>query len=230
LECRRAEQETFARCLIDSQESERRRIASELHDSLGQMLLVIKNRAFMGLKAGASTEAMREQLNEISATSTHSIEEVRTIARGLRPYQLDRLGLTSTLADSAELVAGSGGPRVTARVGSIDGLFPPEAEISIYRIVQEGLSNTVKHAAATAVRLTVEREDRVVRIRLSDDGRGFDARRKEGFGLAGIKERVELLGGTMSIHSSPGRGTCLVVEIPLPVATRDRPSPATGGG
>ena len=229
LECRRAEQETFARCLIDSQESERRRIASELHDSLGQMLLIIKNRAFMGLKAGASTEAMREQLKEISATSTHSIDEVRTIARGLRPYQLDRLGLTSTLADSAELVAGSGGPRVTAQVDSIDGLFPPEVEISIYRIVQEGLNNAVKHAAATAVRLTVEREDRVVRIRLSDDGRGFDASRKEGFGLAGIKERVELLGGTMSIDSWPGRGTCLVVEIPLPVATRDRLSPAVGG-
>jgi signal transduction histidine kinase len=216
LERRRVEQETFARSLIDSQEAERRRIASELHDSLGQMLLIIKNRAFMALKAKASPETMREQLKEISEASTDSIDEVRTIARGLRPYQLDRLGLTSTLEDSAELVTSSGGPLVTARVDPVDGLFPPQTEISIYRIVQEGLNNAVKHASATSVSLTVRRNSGVVRIRLSDDGRGFEPNQRDEFGLTGIKERVQLLGGRISIDSALGRGTCLIVEIPLP--------------
>jgi len=220
LEVRRAEQEKFARRLIDSQESERRRIASELHDSLGQMLLIIKNRAFMGLKPNAHIESMREQLTEISTTSAQSIDEVRSIARGLRPYQLDRLGLTSALQDAAALVTGSGGLQVLAEIDRVDGLFPSEAEINIYRIVQEGLNNAVKHAAARSARLRVQREARILTIRISDDGRGFDPSQIEGFGLAGIRERVQLLGGTMGVDSSPGKGTCLLVEIPLPSESR----------
>src|SRR5215471_10508261 len=110
---------------------------------------------------------MREQLDEILEASGRSIEEVRTIARGLRPYQLDRLGLTKTLEDAAELVTSSGGPRVTAQVDPVDKLFSPEVEISIYRIVQEGLNNAVKHASAKSIRLEVQRESRLVRIRLS---------------------------------------------------------------
>jgi signal transduction histidine kinase len=215
LERRRAEQEIFARRLIDSQESERRRIASELHDSLGQNLLIIKNRAFIGTKTTASSVVMREQLNEILDASGRSIEEVRIIARGLRPYQLDRLGLTKTLQDAAELVTSSGGPRVTAQVDPVDKIFSPEVEISIYRIVQEGLNNALKHADAKSVRLEVQRESRLVRIKLSDDGKGFDPAQKESFGLIGIKERVQLLRGTLNIDSAPERGTCLNVELPL---------------
>jgi two-component system sensor histidine kinase DegS len=98
----------------------------------------------------------------------------------------------------------------------VDKLFSPEVEISVYRIVQEGLNNAVKHAAAKSVRLTVRRETRVVRIELSDDGLGFDPTQKESFGLVGIKERVQLLGGALNIDSAPGRGTCLIVQIPLP--------------
>jgi signal transduction histidine kinase len=124
------------------------------------------------------------------------------------------------LLDAAVLVTGSGGARVTAQVDPIDGVFPPEVEISIYRIVQEGLNNAVKHAAARAAQLTVQRDARVVTIRLSDDGRGFDPSQTEGFGLAGIRERVRLLGGALSIDSCPDRGTCLIVEIPLPGQTR----------
>jgi signal transduction histidine kinase len=130
------------------------------------------------------------------------------------------LGLTSALQDAAESVTSSGGPRVTAQVDPVDQLFPPEVEISIYRIVQEGLNNAVKHAAASAVRLTVQRTARLLRIQVSDDGRGFDPSQKEGFGLAGIKERVRLLGGTTDIDSWPGRGTGLIVEIPLPTKPR----------
>src|SRR5262249_55752124 len=168
LERRRTEQEMFARRLIDSQESERRRIASELHDSLGQNLLIIKNRAFIGTKTAASPVVMREQLDEILEASGRSIEEVRTIARGLRPYQLDRLGLTKTLEDAAESVTSSGGLRVTAQVDPVDKIFSPEVEISIYRIVQEGLNNAVKHASAKSVRLEVQRKSRFVQITLSD--------------------------------------------------------------
>jgi signal transduction histidine kinase len=98
----------------------------------------------------------------------------------------------------------------------VDGLFPPQTEISIYRIVQEGLNNAVKHASATSVSLTVRRNGGVVQIRLSDDGRGFEPNQRDGFGLTGIKERVQLLGGRMNINSALGQGTCLRVEIPVP--------------
>ncbi|MBK7998199.1 MAG: hypothetical protein IPK15_05570, partial [Verrucomicrobia bacterium] len=135
-----AQQDEFYRRLIESQETERQRIARELHDSLGQNLLLIKNRAVMGLKENASPEKMREQLQEISEASAGSVEEIRSIARALRPYQLDRLGLTKTLEDVAASVTTAGGLSIEAQVDNVDGLFAPDAEIGLYRIVQEGLN------------------------------------------------------------------------------------------
>ena len=211
-----AQQDQFCRRLMESQESERKRIASELHDSLGQNLLLIKNRAVMGLKENASSERMREQLQEISQASTDSVEEIRSIARALRPYQLDRLGLTKTLEDVAASVTTAGGLHIKAAVDNVDGLFAPEAEIGLYRIVQEGLSNVLKHAQAKSVRLVVQRSEESVRMELTDDGRGFHSAQKDGFGLNGLRERVRLLGGVVVVMSAPGQGTQLQVSIPLP--------------
>jgi len=212
----RAQQDQFYRRLIESQETERQRIARELHDSLGQNLLLIKNRAVMGLKDTATPEKMREQLQEISEASTGSVEEIRSIARALRPYQLDRLGLTKTLEDVAASVTTAGGLSIEAQVDNIDGLFAPDAEIGLYRIVQEGLNNVLKHAEAKSARLTVRRNGESVEIELSDDGRGFDAAQKDGFGLTGVRERVRLLGGVLNVKSAPAQGTRLQVSIPLP--------------
>jgi signal transduction histidine kinase/streptogramin lyase len=221
-----ARQDEFYRRLIESQETERQRIARELHDSLGQNLLLIKNRAVMGLKDNATAEKMREQLREISEASAGSVEEIRSIARALRPYQLDRLGLTKTLEDVAASVTTAGGLGIEAQVDNIDGLFMPDAEIGLYRIVQEGLNNVLKHAEAKSARLAVRRNGGSVEIELADDGRGFDDAQRDGFGLTGVRERVRLLGGALAVKSAPSQGTRLLVSIPIP-SSKPPPPPGT---
>src|SRR5204863_8229460 len=112
----------------------------ELHDSLGQSLLTVKNYATLALKEPTLPEKTQKQLNEISESASASIEEVRSIARALRPYQLDRFGLTKTLEDTAEMVTRTGDLQIKTDIANIDGLFSPDAEISIYRIAQEWLT------------------------------------------------------------------------------------------
>ncbi len=219
LKRQRAVQESFSRKLIESQESERKRIAAELHDSLGQSLLVVKNYAAMALKEPKLPEKAHKQLQEISDSASASIEEVRMIARALRPYQLDRFGLTRTLEDAAELTAQASHLEIRASVENIDGFFSPEAEISIYRIVQEWLNNVVKHSHATRASLSVRKDGDLMRMILEDDGIGFiyDAvlkRAAAGFGLANLGERARLLGGSLKIETAPGKGTRLLVDIP----------------
>jgi signal transduction histidine kinase len=146
---------------------------------------------------------------------------VRSIARALRPYQLDRFGLTKTLEDTAELLAKSSCLAIEVEVQDIDGIFSRDAEINIYRIVQEWLNNVTKHSQASVARLQVRREAEKVRMTLEDNGVGFDydeAMNRSGvegaFGLANLRERVRLLNGELKIESSPGRGAALIIGIP----------------
>jgi len=219
LERERALQQQFARTLLDSQEQERRRIAAELHDSLGQSLLTVKNYATMALKEPTLPEKTQKHLREISDNATASIEEVRSIARALRPYQLDRFGLTKTLEDTAESVARAGEVKLTAEIENIDGLFPVDVEIGIYRIAQESLNNLVKHARATTARFQVRKDSGMLRMTLEDNGVGFDydavlQHSSSGLGLANLRERLRLLGGTLKIETAPGQGTRVTAEIP----------------
>lgn len=227
----RAAQERFSRQLLDSQERERQRIAAELHDSLGQSLLIIKNRAFLALSGLEDPEVTKEQLDEISASAAHAIQEAREIAYNLRPYQLERFGLTNTLRGICSQAEQSSGIRFIAELDSIDGLFPKEAEINLYRIVQESVNNVIKHSRATEARLSIRRHEHGVSLRMQDNGRGFaladraarnaDANGRGaspgpppgGFGLIGMAERARILGGTYAIDSQPGRGTTIRLEI-----------------
>jgi signal transduction histidine kinase len=219
LKRQRAMQEGFSRRLIESQENERKRMAAELHDGLGQSLLVVKNYAAMALKEQQLPEKTQKHLKEISDNASASIEEVRSIARALRPYQLDRFGLTKTLEDAAELAAQAAHLKIATTVQNIDGLFSPDAEISIYRIVQEWLNNVVKHSRASAGRLVVRQDGAILRMILEDDGAGFDhdaviKRAAAGFGLANLHDRIRLLGGSLKVETAPGKGTRLSVELP----------------
>jgi signal transduction histidine kinase/ligand-binding sensor domain-containing protein len=219
LKRQQAMQENFSRSLIESQENERKRIAAELHDGLGQNLLVVKNYAAMALKESTNSDKTQKQLQEISESACASIEEVRSIARALRPYQLDRFGLTKTLEDSAEVAAQAGRLEIETTVDNIDGLFSSDAEISIYRIVQEWLNNVVKHSRAANGRVLVRKEPGMLRMILEDDGVGFDydfvmKRAVAGFGLANLNERIRLLRGSLRIETAPGKGTRLSVDLP----------------
>jgi signal transduction histidine kinase len=224
----RAAQESFSRRLIESQESERKRIAAELHDSLGQNLLIIKNRALLGDKVSMEHQKAREQFAEINASASQAIDEVRTIAYNLRPYHLDRLGLTATIEDMIERVSTTSGIQIAAQIAPIDDLFSPEAEISLYRIVQESLNNIVKHARATIAEVEITRSAHSVSLTVHDNGSGFNPgaasavdTRRHGFGLTGIAERVRMLGGTQEIESAPGKGTTIMIRLTVPATRSD---------
>jgi len=219
-----AAQEAFSRQLLDSQEQERQRIAAELHDSLGQSLLIIKNRSFLALDSFDDKEAAREQVEEISEASAHAIEEVREIAYNLRPYKMERFGLTKTLQAMCQQAERTSGIRFDVELVNIDGLFPNEAELNLYRVVQESVNNILKHSRAAEAKLTIERNEREVRMKIEDNGQGFNAApqasanepRRGGFGLIGMAERVRLLGGAYTLDSAPGQGTIITVKLMIP--------------
>jgi signal transduction histidine kinase len=213
-------QEEFSRRLIQSQESERKRIAAELHDSLGQSLVIIKNRALFGINAPVDDQHARKQFTEISAQSAQAIAEVKEIAYNLRPYLLDRLGLTKAIESMLNKVANSSGVRFVTEVDSLDGLFSKDDEINIYRIVQESVNNIIKHAQAREAVVIIRRDGPSVSITVRDDGKGFSpeitdggAQPRRGFGLIGITERARILGAKPEVHSSPGRGTTLELKL-----------------
>jgi signal transduction histidine kinase/ligand-binding sensor domain-containing protein len=213
--------EDFARQLIASQEKERKRIAGELHDSLGQSLVIIRNWAMLGASQVDPGAPAREELDEIDAVASRSIGEVREIAYNLGPYHLERLGFEKSIRDMVTRVAKASGIAITAELDPLDGALGSDSAMSVYRIAQEALNNVVKHSGASEAKVRLTREAAGVRLAVADNGRGFDhhVHGHSGFGLNGMAERVRLLGGTLSIRSAPGEGT--TVETLLP-ETRDR--------
>jgi len=216
---KQARQEEFTRQLIQSQEAERKRIAGELHDSLGQNLLVIKSGVTMALRHLDHPEKLRNRLEELAEISTGAVKEVREISHALRPVQLDELGLTKAIAALLGKVDEAGEFRIRSQVESIDGLLSPEFEINFFRVIQECLSNIRKHAHAASVEFAI----RVVgeggiHMTIADDGRGFDPAAAQeanrGLGLRSIQERVHAMGGTVSFHARAGGGTRIEFSIP----------------
>jgi signal transduction histidine kinase len=223
LERQQAAQLAFSRQVLKRLEDERRRIAVNLHDSLGQILLLIKNHALLALHPTPDEKGAQERLNEISTATSQAIEEVREITHGLRPYQLDRLGLTQAIRTSVHQAAVNNSISFACRVEDVDGLFDQDTEIHVYRIVQEAVTNVVKHAAATEATVVVKRRPDAVSLSIRDNGRGFESAQlaaqphELGYGLTGIGERARILGAGLVIDSRPGSGTSLTVEIPLPI-------------
>lgn len=224
LEAQRVAQEEFSRGLIESQEQERKRIAAELHDSLGQNLLIIKNRALLGLAPGPGDT--RQHCEEISRTASHALQDVREIAYNLRPYQLDQFGLTEAIQAIAEKVAASSPIEFKTEIDSIDGLWTPADESHLFRIVQEITNNILKHSGATQARISLRRQARNMNLIVEDNGRGITpnqtghGKRPHGLGLPGIAERVRILRGTLDVKSAPGLGTKITINVPIAGNTR----------
>jgi len=216
LERTQAAQEAFSRQLIDSQESERKRIAAELHDSLGQNLLVIKNWAVLGLSKLAEGNPSREELGEISTAASQAISEVREISYDLRPHLLDEVGLAEAIRSMGKRVASSSRIAFEFEIDPVDNLLSKQGEIGAYRIVQEAVNNIVRHSAATHAAVILRRDLNGVLIQIRDNGKGLtetgDSTRK-GFGLLGMSERARMLGGKFTAESAPGRGTTIEVRL-----------------
>lgn len=215
-------QTVFSRRLIESQERERGRIAAELHDNLGQQLVIIKNWASLGLKFTEENAPSRKQLTEISTTALQAINEVREIIYDLRPVQLETTGLSRTLNFMIEQAAASSGVKFSVDCDDLDGFFSPEDEVVFYRAIQECVSNIIKHSEAENAEISIIRAAENLTVKVSDDGKGFAAEpvssvgKRAGFGLTGLNERVRMLGGTLNIQSAAGNGTIVLMNIPAP--------------
>jgi signal transduction histidine kinase len=221
LDARRAEAErteAAQRRLNETLEQEARRIAHALHDEAGQLLAVV--HIALDDCARDLPPAAQERLREVRGHLDQIEEQLRRLSHELRPTILDNLGLVPALNFLAEGVSKRTGLAITVE-GSTEGRLPAPVEITLYRVVQEGLTNATKHAKASNVRIQLQREDQEIRCAIGDDGIGFDypaVSAKEGdcgLGLIGIQERLKALDGALRITSSPGNGTALLVTIPL---------------
>ncbi len=212
----RVARETVRR-VVDAQELERSRLARELHDETGQALTSI----LLGLQAirGADSEFETDRaVAEVRELIVQALQDVRRLAVELRPSALDDFGLSPAV----ERLAGTFEERTgihTALESSLrGGRLPAEIETVLYRVVQEALTNVVKHAGAERVSIVITQGDDGIRVVVEDDGRGFrpEEIHEDALGVVGMRERVALVGGTLDLESAPGAGTALVAYIPLP--------------
>jgi len=218
-------QEEFTRKLLVNQENDRKRIASELHDSIGHHLLITKNRLLLTEKNKDDTESILRDVHEVTDIISSTINDVKEISYSLHPYQIERLGLTKAIISIIDRVSKSTDIKFISNIDQIDKLLIPETEISLYRIIQECINNIVNHSCAEEVliNLSLNENENYISILINDNGKGFDIENvyensdKHGFGLKGIKERVKLFNGKLEIQSSPETGTEFMVSVPIEV-------------
>jgi signal transduction histidine kinase len=200
---------------LEAAEEERRRWARELHDETLQGLGGLHALLASALSTGDPARieaAVREAMDHTKG----EIQSLRSLITELRPAALDELGLEPALASLAEHTRMLQGVEVEMAIEVGEGRLPPELESTIYRLVQESLTNAAKHAEASGVTIRISADAGAVTVVVSDDGKGFDsAQRTAGFGLRGMRERLELLGGRVEIESAPDRGTTVTATIPL---------------
>ena len=200
-------QEKFSQDLLQSQENERKRISKDLHDGLGQKLLIIKNKLI-----SSGNNATKELVEE-------SIEEVRSISRDLHPFQLQELGITKAIEYTISQIDENTSLFISSEIENIDNLFPKEQEVNVYRIVQESLSNIIKHAKAEASKVSITKMANSIIISIKDNGIGYNFPEKyndsKSLGLKTLLERTKFLNGQMKVHSKEGDGTLIEYTFPL---------------
>jgi len=205
------------RRVVEAQELERRRLARELHDETGQALTSI----LLGLKAleeRTGDEASRAATQELRSLVVSTLQDVRRLAVELRPTALDDFGLVAALERLTASFAEQTGISVDFQTALADERLPEEVETALYRIVQESLTNVVKHARARRVSILLARKEGAIKAVIEDDGRGFDPAEQagDGFGLVGMSERLALLGGRLEVESDSDAGTTIAAEVPVP--------------
>ena len=210
--------------LVEAQEAERRSLSRELHDEVGQSLsaALLELRNLFAALEGRPDEQIRKQAEVVKGLIEGSVRSVRSMALLLRPSMLDDLGLIPALKWQAREVSKRTSMDVTVATELESEALPDEYKTCIYRIVQEALHNCSRHSDATTVRVRVQYKAGALVLSIQDDGRGFDVSQSKGLGLLGIEERVAQLGGTFHVHSGPGIGTILTVELPYTQLAKDQ--------
>ena len=207
----------LSRRLLAVQEEERRRLARELHDEVGQQLagLVARLEA-----ARRSTGSIHESAVDAAlAIAEETLDMIGDLSLELRPSVLDDYGLAAALRWHVERIAQRAGVAVNLHVTGLEGRLAPEVETAAFRIVQEALTNVVRHARVDAAQVRLWIDGDRLYLRVADDGRGFDLQRRRqeapAFGLSSMRERAELLGGCCRLESAPGTGTRVLAQLPL---------------
>jgi signal transduction histidine kinase len=215
----KTELERLSSKLMQAQEDERRRIARELHDEVGQALSAIKLELAVAERQPLS-ERSKAPLAEARGITERTLQSVRDMSQLLHPSMLDDLGLPDTANWYLGGFSRRTGIRAELVVNELTERIAPELEVCTYRVIQEAVTNVARHAGATVCRVEIQGTSDGLRITVEDDGRGFDPRVKpgaagRGLGLVSVRERVATLGGTLHVDSRPGQGTRLTVELPL---------------
>lgn len=219
----------LSRRLVDIQESERRFLARELHDEIGQQLTGIK--LILDMVGALPVETALTRAKEASALLAELIERVSDLSMELRPPMLDELDLVSALRWHFERYSSQTGVDVDFGHSQMEIPVPSYVKVAAYRLVQEALTNVARHANVAEVRVRVTGGDRRLRLEVEDHGAGFDASKvvadPRSVGLRGMRERASFLGGWVTIHSAPGVGTRVMAELPLPEGPQDIPPPSS---
>lgn len=217
-QARALEQSTaFSRQLIQTQERERKRIAAELHDSIGQSLGLIKNRLL--LLQQTKQVILPTRMDELTELVGQTLQEVRSISHALRPPQLDLLGLSKAIGNLVEETASASEIQFYEDIDNVNGMFSKEAEMNLYRIIQECLSNMIRHSDATEGKVLLVKKEKHLILVIEDNGKGMlsaaSDKGQAGSGLPGIRERLHFLGGILKIKNAVPQGALLHIIIPI---------------
>ena len=208
------ERRESARRALNAQEEERRRMARELHDEIGQTLTGVALQ--LETLERQAPEPLRHELRSLAASARAGIEEVRELARRLRPEALDDFGLRSALVSLGSDLSEHTGLRVTPRLAGNLPTLSKEDELVVYRVAQESLVNVVRHARATRAELSLQAENGAVVLRVRDDGRGIDAAGlRSGTGVRGMRERALLVGADLRVATVQPHGTEVRLHLPV---------------
>lgn len=216
--------ERLPRQILQAQEEERQRLARELHDEAAQALtsLLVHLRL---LEREHDPHKAQQYLHELRELAAQALEEVRRVALDLRPTILDDLGLGAALEWRVDEFRRANQVKTTVQINGLGRRLPRDVELVFYRVGQEALSNIARHAAAQNVSLTLHRIKGVISLEITDDGRGFNpdelpTNTPRGLGLLGMRERMAMINGRISIKSKPGSGTCVLAQAPLEITDK----------
>ena len=203
--------------LVETQENERKNLSRELHDAVGQSMAAVQFELHdLAVALASYPEPLRTRVDRIRELVESSVAMVRNMALLLRPSMLDDLGLPAALEWLGHQVSRSTGLRIGVDAQEFAAELPDEHKTCVYRVVQEALNNVCRHARASAVEIALRAIDGGFSVAIRDDGRGFRVQGKGGLGLIGMQERVESLGGNLTVASEPGKGATVTAFLPLP--------------
>ncbi|ANC78610.1 histidine kinase [Fictibacillus phosphorivorans] len=214
------QKQEFGLQIIEAQEEERKRVSREIHDGPAQLManVLIRSELLEKIFVEKGTEAARVEIKDLRVMVRDSLKEVRRIIYDLRPMALDDLGIVPTLDKYLRNVKESTGKEVELHALGQTRRFPNKMEIAIFRLIQESVSNAVKHSEANLIEVKLEFTQKFISLYIRDDGKGFDMAqptKSNSFGMMGMRERVELLEGTLKVKSRINFGTSVYIQIPI---------------